>query len=71
LKQDVVFYVNEDRCPQNKWNYLEYGFDVLPEVTSSDSLKVFFWNVSGYNNAYIDNVKTQICITDASMEMIP
>lgn len=69
--QEFPFYINKDRCQKDKWNYLEYGFDVAKEATPGDSLKVFFWNEKGYNKAYLDDIKTEIFLTNESMEMIP
>lgn len=67
----LPFYMDESFYVKDKWNYLELGCDVLQEIKSTDSMKVFFWNNEGLNKCYLDNVKTEFFLTDSSMEMIP
>jgi hypothetical protein len=64
-------YINKDRIHYNKWEYKEIGCDVPKEITSSDSVSIFFWDEWGVDKAYIDKVKHGFFLTDASMEMIP
>ena len=64
-------YINDKRIHYNKWEYKEIGCDVPKEITESDSVSIFFWNDWGVDKAYIDKVKHEFFLTDASMEMVP
>ncbi|MBK7669444.1 MAG: hypothetical protein IPJ32_20135 [Sphingobacteriaceae bacterium] len=64
-------YIQMDRIRYNQWEYKEIGCDVPREVTASDTVSIFFWNDWGVNKVYIDKVKHEFFLTDASMEMVP
>lgn len=64
-------YIQMDRIRYNEWDYKEIGCDVPREVTASDTVSIFFWNDWGVNKVYIDKVKHEFFLTDASMEMVP
>lgn len=64
-------YINMDRINYNQWDYKEIGCDVPKEITASDSVSIFFWDEWGVNKVYIDKVKHEFFLTDASMEMVP
>lgn len=68
--QYLPFYIDKSRFKKNKWTYMEYGCDVLPEIKATDSISVYFWNNMRLNKVYIDKVKTEFFLTDSSMEMI-
>lgn len=64
-------YIGVDRIRYNTWEYKEIGCDVPKEITASDSVSIFFWDEWGINKVYIDKVKHEFFLTDASMEMVP
>lgn len=64
-------YMDGDKIIYNKWDYKEIGCDVPKEITNSDSISIFFWDEWGVNKVYIDKVKHEFFLTDASMEMVP
>ncbi len=64
-------YIKDRHINYNKWDYKEIGCDVPKEITSADSVSIFFWDEWGINKVYIDKVKHEFFLTDASMEMVP
>jgi len=64
-------YLVAEKIHLNNWDYKEIGCDVPMEITSADSVSIFFWDEWGINKVYIDKVKHEFFLTDASMEMVP
>lgn len=64
-------YMNQDRMAYNTWEYKEIGCDVPKEITNTDSVSIFFWNNWGVDKVYIDKVRHEFFLTNASMEMVP
>lgn len=64
-------YIKDEHINYNKWEYKEIGCDVPKEITVLDSVSIFFWDEWGINKVYIDKVKHEFFLTDASMEMVP
>jgi hypothetical protein len=64
-------YIKDKHVNYNQWDYKEIGCDVPKEITASDSVSIFFWDEWGINKVYIDKVKHEFFLTDASMEMVP
>ncbi len=64
-------YIGADKIRYNTWEYKEIGCDVPKEITAADSVSIFFWDEWGINKVYIDKVKHEFFLTDASMEMVP
>jgi hypothetical protein len=73
-KKEVVMYLSEDDIPKGKWDYKEFGYELVDKDSLNpntvNKISFLVWNVEAKKNMYIDDVKIEFMLTDRSFETI-
>ena len=71
---EVPFYVSEDHIFPGKWDYKEFGYEIVDSTALNkntvDKITFSIWNVEGKKNAYFDDAKVEFILTDRSFETV-
>ncbi|MCC6370868.1 MAG: hypothetical protein IT236_07690 [Bacteroidia bacterium] len=67
---DLPFYLNQEDMPSGKWDLKEFGYELIDSVsfnaTTVDKIGIAIWNVDGVNEFFVDDVKLEFLLTDAT-----
>jgi hypothetical protein len=74
LIKEVPFYINNDFVRVNKWDYKEFGFEILPEdsISAANAARIRFilWNVEPKVPVYINAPRVEFILADRSLETV-